>query len=91
MNNRIKELADYCRNSTGHEGNNSQAEHFDAEKFSYLLLNEVIDQLEACFAGSTASLEKEELWKESVATFAAWNGAIKLSRDKIKERFGVEE
>lgn len=87
MNKRIKELADHCRVAAGHDGNNSQTEHFDAEKFSYLLLNEVIDQLEACFAGSMASLEKEELWKESVATFAAWNGAIKLSRDKIKKRF----
>lgn len=90
MNNRIKELADHCRNSAGHDGNNSQTEQFDAEKFSYLLLNEVIDQLEACFAGSTASIEKEELWKESVATFAAWNGAIKLSRDKIKKDFEIK-
>ena len=61
------------------------------EKFVELLIWEVVDQMEECFAGSKTSKEKEELWIESAKTFAAWNGAIKLSRDKIKERFEVEE
>jgi hypothetical protein len=92
MNKRIKELVQqtdaWC--DQNHAGDKFYDVRWE-EKFAESIIWEVVDQMEECFAGSKTSKEKEELWIESAKTFAAWNGAIKLSRNKIKERFGVEE
>lgn len=95
MNKRIEELAEQCFFTKDKHGlywdENANADGVDLEKFAELIIWEVVDQMEECFAGSKTSKEKEELWIESAKTFAAWNGAIKLSRNKIKDHFGVQE
>jgi hypothetical protein len=84
MNERIRELAEQCHHR--------YSEHnIDLEKFAELIVEECVDSMEKCFAGGVGTDDNKDVWGPSVGTFKAWNGAIKFSRDKIKEHFGVKE
>jgi hypothetical protein len=65
--------------------------HPTFEKFAELIVRECVDSMEKCFAGGIGTDNNKDVWGPSASTFKAWNGAIKFSRDKIKEHFGVEE
>ncbi len=58
--------------------------------FSSLILNECFDIMEKNFAGSSGTDGDKDVWGPSSEAFKAWNTAIKTSRDKIKEHFGVK-
>lgn len=61
----------------------------ELDKFAELIILDCIDQMEKCFAGGEKSESQKEVW-EKLAAFKAWNAAIKLSRDEIKEHFGIK-
>lgn len=63
----------------------------ELKKFAELIVKECIDSMEKCFAGSAGTDDQKDVWGPSVDTFKAWNGAIKVSRDSIKQHFGIEE
>jgi hypothetical protein len=93
MNERIRELAHQAR-QIGEYGNYGQIQLSPAQfeqKFAELIVRECVDSMEKCFAGGIGTDNNKDVWGPSASTFKAWNGAIKFSRDKIKEHFGVEE
>jgi hypothetical protein len=100
MNERIRELAvqaeklaDEATNAYNDDTGNWRKvwnEVYD-EKFAELIVRECVDSMEKCFAGGIGTDNNKDVWGPSASTFKAWNGAIKFSRDKIKEHFGVKE
>lgn len=85
MNKRIQELMEQAFEEIQVE---DELYHF--EKFAELIIKECTYKMEECFAGGSQSEDKKELW-ETLEGFKAWNGAIKFSRDKIKQHFGMEK
>jgi hypothetical protein len=101
MNERIKELAVHARNyaldekriyERIHNTEQCMEEYREVynKKFAELIVRECVDSMEKCFAGGIGTDNNKDVWGPSASTFKAWNGAIKFSRDKIKEHFGVE-
>ena len=103
MNERIKrilEQADISMSMTEFSGcfegqdylvADSNLSEMQLEKFAELIVRECVDSMEKCFAGGIGTDNNKDVWGPSASTFKAWNGAIKFSRDKIKEHFGVKE
>jgi hypothetical protein len=95
MNEKIKELAEQagmeeCSLGYGMPENVLWGEN-QIEDFAELIIKECIDKMEQSFAGSIGTDDQKTVWGESVNSFKSWNGAIKFSREKIKQHFGVEE
>ena len=96
MNENIKEIAemsgiDIDALSKPHPGGFPREDMLILNDFANSIIKECIFQMEKCFAGSIESEKNREIWEESVKTFVAWNTAIKVSRDKIKNHFGVSD
>lgn len=92
MNERIKGLAEQAEEVVFYSpGSGRETKQFNKEKFAELIVQECIDSMEKCFAGGARTDEQKDVWGSSVDTFKAWNGAIKFSRDSIKQHFGIEE
>jgi hypothetical protein len=98
MNERIRQLVKQAEQYALDKANESEEEDFEIsfdddfqEKFAELIVRECVDSMEKCFAGGIGTDNNKDVWGPSASTFKAWNGAIKFSRDKIKEHFGVEE
>ncbi len=90
MNEQIRELAERAGAVT-FGGKICLFGDHDIEKFAELIVRECVDSMEKCFAGGIGTDNNKDVWGPSASTFKAWNGAIKFSRDKIKEHFGVKE
>lgn len=94
MNERIRDIAEHCDFYVGNEHfekSHEEQQRIWAEKFAELIVGECIEQMEKCFAGGIETDNLKSIWGESSDTFKSWNAAIKCSRGKIKEYFGVEE
>jgi hypothetical protein len=92
MNERIRELAHQASQYASRETTDlDEWEFIFRKKFAELIVRECVDSMEKCFAGGIGTDNNKDVWGPSASTFKAWNGAIKFSRDKIKEHFGVEE
>jgi hypothetical protein len=95
MNERIRELVEqagfYVADDKIYIPSTSEEITTCQKKFAQLLLQECINKMEQSFAGSIGTDDQNTVWGESVNSFKAWNGAIKFSREKIKEHFGVAE
>jgi hypothetical protein len=92
MNPRIRELAEQALKHPDTDNDGLTVfDNDELEKFAELIVQECVDSMEKCFAGGIGTDNNKDVWGPSASTFKAWNGAIKFSRDKIKEHFGVEE